>query len=79
MATLLAGAVIAGAGPAQGAVDLAREVAPVLRRACVACHGKERARGGLRLDEGAGLRAVVKPGNAALSEVRFSRVKGASY
>ena len=36
-------------------VDFAREVLPVLQRACFECHGKEKQEGGLRLDTAAGL------------------------
>lgn len=35
--------------PAHGAADFAREVYPLLQRACFECHGAEQAKGGLRL------------------------------
>ncbi|MBN9522056.1 DUF1549 domain-containing protein [bacterium] len=53
------------------AVDFARDVRPILNRHCVACHGAEKQKGGLRLDRRAdALRGgdsgkAVVPGNAA--------------
>jgi hypothetical protein len=62
--------------PAAGhAVDFAKEVEPLLRRACVSCHGPDKQRGGLRLDDGAAaLRGgnsgpAYKPGRAADSRL----------
>jgi hypothetical protein len=42
-------------------VDYSREVQPILTRACVACHGTSKQRGGVRLDDG---QLVLKGGNA---------------
>ncbi len=56
-------------------VDFARDVFPLLQRACVECHGAERQRGKLRLDERAALLKggssgpVVVPGKADASEL----------
>jgi hypothetical protein len=36
---------------AEAKVDFAGEIYPILRRACFDCHGKEKQKGGLRLDE----------------------------
>src|SRR5262245_33204627 len=52
-------------------VDYARDVKPILARACVGCHGPEKQRGGLRLDRrddalaGGNSGAVLQAGNAA--------------
>ncbi|MBI1918443.1 MAG: PSD1 domain-containing protein [Planctomycetes bacterium] len=61
--------------PAKIAVDFAREVAPILRTNCLACHGPEKARGGLRLDtrrgalKGADSGSVLRPGDGAGSRL----------
>src|SRR5262245_30389722 len=63
------------AAPPPGKVDFTRDVRPILQRACVTCHGAEKQRGGLRLDDGTlALRggnsgAVLKPGDAAHSHL----------
>ncbi len=64
-----------GAQPEPGAkapqVDFTKDVRPILNRHCVACHGAEKQKGGLRLDRRAdALRGgdsgkAVVPGNAA--------------
>src|SRR5262245_44009346 len=66
----------AGAGPGQApAVDFARDVYPLLQRACFECHGPHKQKGGLRLDRpAAALRGgkrgpVIVPGQAAKSEL----------
>src|SRR5262245_17032231 len=57
------------------AVDFARDVFPLLQRTCVECHGAERQRGKLRLDErtalfrGGDSGPVVVPGKADASEL----------
>jgi len=56
-------------------VDFRRDVEPVLRRRCVACHGAARREGGLRLDsrehalEGGYSGKVITAGNAAESKL----------
>lgn len=58
-------------------MDFAREVFPVLQRACFECHGHEVQKGGLRLDQrdsvlkhaGKGGRPVVIAGSAGASEL----------
>jgi hypothetical protein len=57
------------AGDAAGGVDFTRDIAPLLERACLRCHGGERARGGLRVDRADSLGQVVQPGSAAASEL----------
>lgn len=47
----------------------AREVEPVLRQACLECHGDKKAKGGLRLDTAEGLASVVQPGRPLESEL----------
>lgn len=42
-------------------VDFRREIQPILRRACISCHGSEKRKGGLRLDNGA---EALKGGNS---------------
>src|SRR5262245_19779682 len=36
----------------QRKVDFVKDVQPILKRSCVGCHGAEKARGSLRLDDG---------------------------
>src|SRR5438270_8796704 len=44
----------------EATVDFAREVYPILRKACFDCHGPEKQRGKLRLDDrAAALRTIV--------------------
>src|SRR5262245_20076686 len=54
----------AWAGPALPSanrkVDFARDVQPIFAKHCVGCHGPEKQRGGLRLDDGT---AAQKGGN----------------
>jgi hypothetical protein len=81
LAALASSASLADAGaaklppPAARTVDFARDVQPILQRACTSCHGAEKQRGGLRLDDGeAALKggntgAVLKPGNSAASRL----------
>ncbi|MFM7281620.1 MAG: DUF1549 domain-containing protein, partial [Planctomycetia bacterium] len=47
----------------------AREVEPVLRHACLECHGEKKAKGGLRLDTAEGLASVVRAGRPLESEL----------
>jgi hypothetical protein len=58
-----------------GATEFSRDVLPVLRRACVRCHGDERAKGGLRLDGAVGLGETVVPGHAGASPL-YQRLLG---
>jgi hypothetical protein len=56
-------------------VDFARDVRPILDRACTFCHGRAKQRGGLRLDDGAAAMrggdrgAAIQPGDAAHSRL----------
>jgi hypothetical protein len=83
----LAGTVLAAkpgapvnAAPA-GAVDFAREIQPLLKARCFACHGGGQSQGGLRLDaregalRGGDTGAAIKPGHAAES-LLLQRVSG---
>ncbi len=60
---------------ATGKIDFAKDVRPILTTACLSCHGPDKQRGGLRLDDGtAALRGgnggvVIKPGDAAGSRL----------
>lgn len=71
MSWIVAAAQLAG-GMAAGA-DYLREVKPLLTEQCVACHGAEQAKGGLRLDtaahvlRGGDLGPALVPGKAAES------------
>src|SRR5262245_26085144 len=62
---------------AKRAIDFNQDVKPLLSRTCVSCHGPEKQRGGLRLDDGdaAGKGGnsgpIFKPGDAAASRVLF--------
>ena len=64
-------------------VDFAKDVQPVLRKNCFACHGAAMQTSGLRLDQGgAALKggyggAAIKPGDAAGSAL-IARVSGAA-
>ena len=61
--------------PATGKIDFVKDVQPILTKTCVACHGPEKQRGGLRLDDGvAAMKGgnngpVLKPGDAAASKI----------
>ena len=63
------------------AVDFVRDVQPVFRKRCVACHGAVRPQSGLRLDRkedalrGGYSGAVIKPGDSAGSKL-FRMVSG---
>jgi mono/diheme cytochrome c family protein len=56
-------------------IDFARDVRPILQKTCVGCHGPDKQRGGLRLDDGAlALKGgnsgpAFKPGDAAGSRL----------
>jgi len=61
---------------AEGKVAFARDIAPILQKKCVTCHGPEKQRGNYRLDSfeallkpGASKRAPVVPGNPASSHL----------
>src|SRR4051812_12392461 len=61
--------------PAAGVIDFDRDVRPVLAAHCVKCHGPEKQKGGLRLDdrkaalEGGDGGAVIVPGKSADSRL----------
>jgi len=69
---LLAGRNVADA---TASVDYARDVQPILARACVSCHGAAKQRGGLRLDTATGLREggdsgpALVPGDSSRSRL----------
>src|SRR6516162_9047331 len=56
-------------------IDFARDVQPILVKTCVSCHGPEKQRGGLRLDDekaalkGGNRGKVIKPGDASGSRL----------
>ncbi|MGJ5816673.1 PSD1 and planctomycete cytochrome C domain-containing protein [Paludibaculum fermentans] len=55
--------------------DFVRDVQPVLSRSCEKCHGGKLQMGGLRLDAKAAALKVIRPGDAAASEL-YKRVAG---
>jgi mono/diheme cytochrome c family protein len=71
---LLALALASGLSRAAEPVNFAREVQPILERACVQCHGPEKQKGKLRLDSGEALQkggengAPITPGKPEESE-----------
>jgi hypothetical protein len=70
LAVAVGSAAVAVAAPAvRGGVDYARDVAPLLARACADCHGGVRPRGGLRLDQPAALATVIHRGDSGDSEL----------
>jgi hypothetical protein len=60
---------------AKGRIDFRRDIQPIFARACLACHGGRKQRGGLRLDvrqaalEGSDSGPVIRPGDAANSRL----------
>jgi hypothetical protein len=65
--------------PAKTKVDFARDVEPLLRQRCQACHGSQQQMSGLRLDQrdaalkGGKMGADIQPGNSGASRlVRFA-------
>ncbi len=63
--SLFAAAPLSGSG-----VDFARDVFPVLRRACLECHGPEKQNGGLRLDTAEAVKhAAISAGNPDASDL----------
>jgi mono/diheme cytochrome c family protein len=71
LGSLARSTVAAPSDEAPAAPSFAREVAPVLDRWCVSCHGPREQSGGLRLDSylevmrGGDVGPAVEPGNAA--------------
>jgi mono/diheme cytochrome c family protein len=61
--------------PAAGVVDFRKDIQPIFARACLACHGAQKHKGGLRLDVGAAALKggnsgpVIKPGDGAHSRL----------
>ena len=64
-----------GGSATTGTPSYARDVAPILERACVRCHGEQQADKGLRLDTyhralaGDSYGAVLIPGKSSLSAI----------
>jgi hypothetical protein len=50
-------------------VDFARDVEPLLRTRCSACHGEKQQMKGLRLDQKTGAMSVISPGHSADSKL----------
>jgi hypothetical protein len=56
-------------------IDFTRDVRPILARACLSCHGSQKQRGGLRLDDrdsalkGGNSGAVIRPGDGRNSRL----------
>lgn len=75
-ALLLAGAGSASLSAAAGEVSFTRDIAPILAKKCVTCHGPEKAKGNYQLHNfetllkpGASKAAAVTPGQPAKSEL----------
>jgi mono/diheme cytochrome c family protein len=63
---------------AQQKVDFVRDIQPIFATSCAGCHGAKKQAAGLRLDSPKiALAKVIKPGNAAASEL-YRRVAGLS-
>jgi mono/diheme cytochrome c family protein len=73
--TLCAAALLPAAAAAAERVDYVRDVKPILARHCLACHGPQKQRSGLRLDTAAAARKggnagpAVVPGHSARSRL----------
>ena len=65
--SLLALAANAFAGAPAQAVSFQRDIAPILQRRCVNCHGEENAKGGYRLDTFAALQTTGDSGEPPLT------------
>ncbi len=82
-ALFMAATTVAGLGAqAPSPVDFRRDVQPILRDHCYACHGPEQQMNGLRLDRRAdamrgGTQSVIGPGNAEGSRL-YHRLVGTS-
>ena len=50
LAAVIFGAAVASGASGSPAVSFKKDVAPLLQRRCVTCHGEESAKGGYRLD-----------------------------
>lgn len=63
--------VLRGTSVGDGSLDFARDIRPVLARACFQCHGPDSAtrKADLRLDQRAGLLSVVRPRDGSNSEL----------
>ncbi len=60
---------------ASGQMDFRRDIEPIFQRSCLACHGPDKQRGGLRLDQGelamrgSNSGPIIVPGKAAASRL----------
>ena len=76
---LIVAVTLARTGRADDHVDFVREILPILREACVQCHGPEKQKGKLRLDtreallKGGEDGQAVEPGNPDKSDI-FRRI-----
>ncbi|HQZ26807.1 MAG: PSD1 domain-containing protein [Verrucomicrobiales bacterium] len=62
----LAAAFVIGMASAEGAPNYLREIAPLLERHCLECHGPEKQSGGIRLDQNASALAGGDSGSPSL-------------
>jgi len=62
-------------GAQDGPVSFTRDVAPILERKCIPCHGTRQQMGGLDLSTRARALAAIQPGDAAASKL-YRRVTG---
>ncbi|MFQ5731222.1 MAG: c-type cytochrome domain-containing protein [Planctomycetaceae bacterium] len=58
-----------GSNPQTAGVSFEKQVAPILKANCAKCHGANNPKGGLRLDSGGAVRAIVTAGNAKTSKL----------
>jgi len=74
----------AAAAAQQGSIDFDRDVKPILREKCLACHSGPQAQAGLRLDArksallGSGSGVVIIPGTGSRSRLVW-RISGSQY
>ena len=66
-AILLAGGTVQGFAQSSGSIDFGRQIQPILAKRCFACHGPDKAEGGLRLNQKDSAFAKLESGKTALA------------
>src|SRR5262245_45407789 len=67
---------------AKGTIDFTRDIEPIIKQHCLKCHNEDKARGGLRLDDGKEALvggnggAVIVPGKSAESKLLLAVAGG---
>ena len=64
--SLLASLLLAGSTQAQDSIDFGRQIQPIFAKRCFACHGPDKAEGGLRLNRRESATAKVDSGKHAI-------------